>query len=236
MSFAYLPLYTGDYIRDTQHLSCTEHGIYIKLLIHCWDQKGPAPADERRLMGIVNARSTDEIEAMRRVLLEYFVRMDDGWYNQRMQREIERCENISTKREDAGRRGANERMRRFRAAQASAELLPSNCQASDKQVTLSPSPSPSTETSKALSGKPDESIIVLEFLNKVTGRQYRPVAANLDMIRARIKEGYSVVDLKAIVAEKTTQWQYDEVQSRYLRPATLFNRTKCAQYIAEVSL
>ena len=43
MSFAYLPLFTGDYLRDTQHLSCSEHGIFLKLLMHCWDQKGPAP-------------------------------------------------------------------------------------------------------------------------------------------------------------------------------------------------
>ena len=133
MSFAYLPLYTGDYIRDTQHLSCSEHGIYLKMLIHCWDQKGPCPIDERRLMGIVNARSTDEIEAMRRVLLEFFVRMDDGWYNHRMQREIERCENISSSRSDAGKKGY----------QAKAKQMPSKCLTSDKQVPLSPSPSPS---------------------------------------------------------------------------------------------
>ncbi len=133
MSFAYLPLYTGDYIRDTQHLSCSEHGIYLKMLIHCWDQKGPVPLDERRLMGIVNARSTDEIEAMRRVLLEYFVRMEDGWYNHRMQKEIERCENISSVRSDAGKRGY----------QAKAKQMPSKCLTLDKQVYLSPSPSPS---------------------------------------------------------------------------------------------
>jgi len=133
MSFAYLPLYTGDYIRDTQHLSCSEHGIYLKMLIHCWDQKGPVPLDERRLMGIVNARSTDEIEAMRRVLHEYFVRMDDGWYNRRMQREIERCENISSSRSDAGKKGY----------QAKAKQMPGKCLTLDKQVHLSPSPSPS---------------------------------------------------------------------------------------------
>ena len=141
MSFAYLPLYTGDYLRDTQHLTCSEHGIYIKLLMHCWDQRGPAPLDERKLCGIVNARSGDELEALRRVLAEFFVRMEDGHYNHRMQREIERCAAISVKREDAGRRGANERMRRWREAQVSAKQVPSNCQANAKQVTLSPSPS-----------------------------------------------------------------------------------------------
>jgi uncharacterized protein YdaU (DUF1376 family) len=97
-----MPVYTGDYLRDTQHLSCSEHGIFLKLLMYCWDQKGPAPIDERRLCGIVNARSGDEIEAMRRVLAEFFIRMEDGYYNKRMQTEVERASSISIARSAAG--------------------------------------------------------------------------------------------------------------------------------------
>lgn len=127
-----MPLYTGDYTRDTQHLSCSEHGIYVKLLMHCWDQKGPAPLDERKLCGIVNARSSDEIEALRRVLNEFFVAMVDGHYNHRIQREIERAGVISGARSAAGKRGY----------QARAKQLPSKSQAIAKQEHLSPSPSP----------------------------------------------------------------------------------------------
>ena len=105
MSFAYLPLYTGDYRRDTAHLDCAEHGIYLLLLMHCWDSKGPIPLDERKQAGICGARSGSEIEALRRVLREFFVRMDDGWYNRRIQRELERAEAISGKRKLAGRKG-----------------------------------------------------------------------------------------------------------------------------------
>jgi uncharacterized protein YdaU (DUF1376 family) len=143
MSFAYMPWYTGDYLRDTRHLSPMKHGVYLLLLAHCWDQKGPVPLDEQEAAGIANCRSIDEVEALRYILDRYFVRMDDGHYNKRMQAEIVRAESISVKREDAGRRGANERMRRFREAQATAKQELSNCQASAKQVTLSPSPSPS---------------------------------------------------------------------------------------------
>ena len=142
MSFAYLPLYTGDYLRDTQHLSCSEHGIYLKLLMHCWDQRGPAPLDERKLCGIVNSRSTDEIEAMRRVLAEFFVRMGDGWYQDRMQREIERCQNISGARSIAGKMGY----------QAKAKQLLSKSRTLAKQVPLSPSPSPSLSLNQTPSG------------------------------------------------------------------------------------
>ena len=133
VSFAYLALYTGDYLRDTQHLSMSEHGALLKLLMFCWDQRGPAPLDERKLMGVCNARSTDEIEAMRRVLCEFFICMPDGHYNKRMQREIERAESISHARSDAGRKGY----------EARAKHLPSKSQAIAKQVHLPPPPPPS---------------------------------------------------------------------------------------------
>lgn len=161
MSFAFLPLYTGDYLRDTQHLSCSEHGIYLKWLMHCWDQKGPLPLDERKQAGICNARSGDEVEAMRRVRDEFFVQMDDGWYNDRMHREIVRAGEISNKREDAGRRGANERMRRLRESQANAKQVLSKSLASDATPTLTPIP---------------PSDLPLNSKSKTTPRQNRAVA------------------------------------------------------------
>jgi uncharacterized protein YdaU (DUF1376 family) len=101
--------------------------------MHCWDQKGPIPLYEQEAAGIANCRSTDEIEALRYVLSRFFTRMDDGFYNHRMQKEIERAENISHARSEAGRRGY----------EAKSKQLPSKCLASAKQVHLSPPPSPS---------------------------------------------------------------------------------------------
>jgi uncharacterized protein YdaU (DUF1376 family) len=109
MSFAFLPLYTGDYLRDTRHLTPEEHGCYLLLLAHCWDQKGPVPLDERKQCGIVNARSGGEVESLRRVLVEFFVRMDDGWYNHRMVEEITRAEQVSQQNRIAGLASAEKR-------------------------------------------------------------------------------------------------------------------------------
>jgi uncharacterized protein YdaU (DUF1376 family) len=109
MSFAFLPLYTGDYRRDTQHLSMMEHGAYCLLLMHCWDQRGPLPLDERRIFGICNARSNEEMGAVRHVLAEFFTRMDDGWYNRRMDREINRAAALSERLSTAGKAGARKR-------------------------------------------------------------------------------------------------------------------------------
>lgn len=137
MSFAYMPLFTGDYLRDTRGLSPLRHGVYLLALIYCWDSKGPMPLDEQECAGICNCRSGDEVEALRFVLGRYFVRMEDGWYQARMQREVEKSQNLSSARSAAGKRGY----------EARAKQLPSKSLAIAEQVHLSPSPSPSPSSS-----------------------------------------------------------------------------------------
>ena len=129
MSFAYLPLYTGDYLRDTRHLTPLRHGIYLLLLMHSWDQKGPLPLDEQECAGIANCRSHDEVDALRYVLQRFFVRMEDGWYNARMQREIGRAEAISGVRRAAGLARHGLGAKGQREAPASAEQVLTNCTA-----------------------------------------------------------------------------------------------------------
>jgi len=249
LSFAYLPFYTGDYFRDTRGLSMAGHGCYFLLLTYCWDSQGPLPLDDERIAGICEARSQEERNTMGRILATYFVRMDDGWYNERMQREIERCNAISTTRTEAGRRGANERMRRMRDIQANAKQVLSKSQASAKQVTLTSSPSPTSSskikgnvglapdaTQSGLQGKAlrDAAKRVLETLNRNAGRKYEPVDANINPILARFREGYTEQELRAIAAVKARQWKGDEKMEQYIRPKTLYNATNAAQYRAEL--
>lgn len=132
MSFAFLALYTGDYLRDTRGLSPLAHGIYLLLLMFQWDTRGPLPKDEQDIAGIANCRSSDEIEALRRVLNRFFIRMDDGYYNPRMQREIERACALSLKRKYAGAKGY----------QAIAKHLHGKSPASAQQQPLPPPPPP----------------------------------------------------------------------------------------------
>ena len=117
MSFAYLPLYTGDYQRDTLHLSMLEHGAYLKLLMYCWDQQGPAPDDDRKLAGICNARSKEEVSAVRAILEEFFVLMEDGWYNKRLQQELNKAESASELAHERGRKSAEARRQKYGTAQ-----------------------------------------------------------------------------------------------------------------------
>lgn len=90
-----------------------------------------------------------------------------------------------------------------------------------------------TKNKNTVGQRPDV-MRVLQFLNEKTGRGYKPVKANLELIAARLKEGASVDDCRAVIAKKCREWLGDEKMAMYLRPATLFNRTKFAQYQGEL--
>lgn len=84
-----------------------------------------------------------------------------------------------------------------------------------------------------LNGK-GEALQILAFLNEKTGHAYRPVKANLNLISARLKEGATVMECRQVIAKKSREWATDEKMAEYLRPATLFNATKFAQYVGEL--
>ena len=73
MSFAFQPFFTGDYYRDTRHLSMLQHGAYRQLLDHCWDQKGPLPLDVDKCYRICGAVSKEEQDCVRGIVAEFFV-------------------------------------------------------------------------------------------------------------------------------------------------------------------
>ena len=193
MRFAFLPFYTGDYLRDTRHLSMMEHGAYLMFLTYCWDQRGPIPLDERKQIGIVNARSKEEIEAMRAVLREFFVEMDDGWYNRRMQREIERAQALSSKRKLAGIKGF----------QAKAKHLLSKSQARAATLTLTTNP---TTTKTPLVRYTDSRWE--EFWNSYPRKTAK---ANAWKVWQRIKLEEVDAILKALEVHKASdQWTRDD--------------------------
>ena len=75
---------------------------------------------------------------------------------------------------------------------------------------------------------------LLEFLNRKTGKRYRPMTGTLEPIMARLKDGASEEDCRSVIANRVRAWKDDDRMRDYLRPATLFNRTKFAQYLGEL--
>lgn len=88
------------------------------------------------------------------------------------------------------------------------------------------------EKQKAVSST--EAKEILEHLNRVAFRSFKPLAANLELIKARLREDtIKKEDLIKVIDSKVKDWKNDDTMSKYLRPATLFNKTKFAQYLGE---
>jgi uncharacterized phage protein (TIGR02220 family) len=92
-----------------------------------------------------------------------------------------------------------------------------------------------TETEETLSGKPDPASEVLDYLNEKSGRSFRNVKANADLVRARLKEGATVEQIKAVIDVKVKAWSNDPKMAEYLRPETLFGARKFAQYAGQIN-
>lgn len=74
---------------------------------------------------------------------------------------------------------------------------------------------------------------VVEYLNLKTGKKFNHKArASYKDIRARLKEGYTVDQMKHAVNVKVEQWTGNDKYERYLRPETLFGN-KLENYINE---
>jgi len=80
---AWMPFYVADYLADTGHLTMAEHGAYMLLIMHYW-QNGGLPGDEGKLARICRA-SPKEWAAMRDTIADLF---GDGWTHKRIEEEI----------------------------------------------------------------------------------------------------------------------------------------------------
>lgn len=73
---------------------------------------------------------------------------------------------------------------------------------------------------------------VLAHLNDKTGKQYRWQSKdNQILLTARLKEGYTKEDLCKVVDNMCERWMGDEKMEQYLRPTTLFCRSKVEGYL-----
>ena len=95
-----------------------------------------------------------------------------------------------------------------------------------------------TDTDKSTVGQKAPNVarleagVVLAYLNEQASRDFRAVPANLGLIEARMKEGATIEDCKAVIDRKCREWKGSEWE-KFLRPATLFNASKFASYIGE---
>ena len=88
----------------------------------------------------------------------------------------------------------------------------------------------STNVTKDLNNKEVPSIPyskIVAYLNDKTGKSYRAVGKNKELIKARWNEGYTLEDFERVIDNKVATWkgvtfQDGTLGDRYLQPTTLF--------------
>ncbi|MBY5682668.1 DUF1376 domain-containing protein [Rhizobium leguminosarum] len=93
---AWMPLHIADYLADTGHLTATEHGAYLLLIMHYW-QNGRLPENERVIARIAKL-TPEQWDESRDMLAMLF---GPGWTHKRIDAELSKADEIIEKRRAA---------------------------------------------------------------------------------------------------------------------------------------
>lgn len=74
---------------------------------------------------------------------------------------------------------------------------------------------------------------IINYLNKKTGKDFRPTETNVKLISGRMSEGFTAQDFMKVIDIKVTKWKGDPKMDDFLRPTTLFCKSKFESYLNE---
>lgn len=136
----WMPLYIGDYLADTMHLTTEQHGAYLLLIMAYWKNGGAIPSDDRKLMAI--CRLGSDAWSMHKHTLASFFDLDSDpelWIHVRAEKEMEKAGNNQEKRTLRAQKAAEARWGKHAPSNA-----PGNAPSIPKaMLNECPSPSPS---------------------------------------------------------------------------------------------
>ena len=187
-----MPLYVADYLADTGHLSAAEHGAYLLLIMHYW-QNGGLPNEDRRLARICRM-SADEWADARETLFDLF---EDGWKHHRIEAELQAARDISEKAKEK----AAKRWQSKGSADADAAAMPGHmlepCQSQSQSQSHTPTVSNEPVGVRAAKAPP-EHVQILDCLKEVLSEDRARAVVDH---RKRIKKPIGLHAAKLLVAQ-----------------------------------
>lgn len=79
--------------------------------------------------------------------------------------------------------------------------------------------------------------VVLSKLSERSGREYRPTTEeHAKGILQLLRRGHTELELRMVVWDRGNRWAEDPEMDQYLRPSTLFRRSKFAEYLAQAKV
>lgn len=219
----WMPLYIGDYLGDTIGLSFEEHGAYLMAMMAYWRKGGPLT--EREANGAVGGN--------KQVLERFFNKHSGFWRHKRIDLELEKASIVAMANSERAKTAAHARWTQDRNASSNAISNPSstNGECLDYAPSQSQSPSPIQNTNHYHK----DTRTVLHFLNEASRRPFRETDSNLTFISSRLKEPEVTLEgVKEMILRQCKKW-LDTTMADFLRPETLFNKTKFDGYYAAKS-
>ena len=236
----------GDYASHTSRLSTHEDIAYRRLLDLYYLNERPlngCSTDVAREIGML-----DSLGDVEYILGKFFEKDGDLWKNKRCDIDIKAYQG---KRKSASKAGkASAEARRGKAKEQTLNDRSTDVQPTINQeprtknqepVTINQEPQTKNQQSNpedqnTMPSKLDGGKNILHHLNIVTGKAFKPVASNLKLITARLKEGHTEAEIIAVIDRKCSEWMHDDKMKQYLRPSTLFNAEKFNAYVGELGV
>ena len=220
----WMPVYIGDYLRDTEELTGPEHGAYLLLLMHYWQKDGVIGSDIGRLARV--CRSDEETA---RFILGYYFTLEDGNYkNKRADEEMEKAESRRSSAENNGRKGGrppkNNPQETARLCSGFNPLTGTKPERNPQESSSSSSSSSQdiNNTSPAKPSKDKYSESFNQFWEAYPRREGKGQAAKV--YASKIKKGMTPDEIQSRLAVYKAQIEASGTEPQYIRhPSTFLN-------------
>ena len=100
-----MPLYVADYLADTAHLTALENGAYLLLIMNYWQRGRALPSDSGQLARICRL-SEKQFSKIIPQLEIFFEVVGNTWVHHRIEAELAKVRDKSTKASNAGKASA----------------------------------------------------------------------------------------------------------------------------------
>ena len=104
----YMQFYVGDYLADTGHLTTVQHGAYLLLMLNYWRRGEALADDDARLSATVKMTKRVWLRN-RQVLAEFFEVSDGVWRHKRIEKDLKKSGERSSKARESRMQALNER-------------------------------------------------------------------------------------------------------------------------------
>lgn len=238
MKYPAFMFYPRDWICSNSVRKMTGQQVkaYMYLLCASWleDERATIPPSDEDIaaMACVDLETWLKIKGP---ILEKFSVLESG--RRGNERLLEESSKVEVRSKSGSKGGSKTQANRVanRVANHQAKVKPSV----SYSVSVSDSTSNADSERNLLSGKPDDlrgyhkdSRSALHVLNEESGKHFREVDANLKVISARLQEPDVTLDgVRAMIARQVKRWRGTS-QEEYLRPETLFGKSKFDGYYA----